>query len=352
MTHRKLRLTAQFLSALAVVASTQVLAESQLRMLGQFLPTAKQYPAEKAALDAIAADPSLGMKVVHNNYKALGLKTSDGLRLARAGTFDVVTVQIGTASRDDAFLEGLDLIGVSTDMTSLRSAVDAYREVFDARLQEKFNSKVLALWPFGPQVFYCNQRIESVDDLKGLKVRSFTPSMSALLESFGATPVTLSFPEVYPALQRKVASCGVTSPTSGNTGKWPEVTTHQLPLSVSGSVQGYFANLSWWNGLTDAQRAGVQARFKELEDAQWRTAIELNDDAMACNTGQDSCADHQKFSMTLVEVNDADIARVKKAAETVILPNWAQRCEASYPDCAAVWNRTVGAARGITAPTR
>ena len=120
-------------------------ADTQLRFLSQFLPTAKQYPPEKAVLDALEADGALGISVVHNEYKALGLKSSDGLRLVRSGTFDVITIQIGTASRDDAFLEGIDLIGVSTDMSSLRDAVDAYRNVFDDRVQEKFNVKVLAL---------------------------------------------------------------------------------------------------------------------------------------------------------------------------------------------------------------
>jgi len=336
------------LGMVAMVATTPAKADTELRFLSQFVPTQKHFPNEKAALDAVAADEALGVNVTTNEYKSLGLKTSDGLRLVRAGTFDVVTVQIGTASRDDAFLEGLDLIGVSTDMASLREAVDAYREVFDARLQEKFNGKVLSLWPFGPQVFYCNQPLATLDDLNGLKVRSFTPSMSALLEHFGATPVTLTFPEVYPALQRNVASCGVTSPTSGNTGKWPEVTTHQLPLSVSGSMQGYFANLDWWNSLSGDQQAGVAAHFKDLEDAQWELASTINDDALACNTGQEACADHQKFSMTLVAVSDEDVERVKQASKEVVVPAWMAKCDETYPDCANVWNDTVGAARGLS----
>jgi TRAP-type C4-dicarboxylate transport system substrate-binding protein len=67
-------------------------------------------------------------------------------------------------------------------MADLRKAVDAYREVFDKRLQARFNSKVMTLWPFGPQVFFCNQPIRTLDDLKGQRVRSFTPSMAKLLE--------------------------------------------------------------------------------------------------------------------------------------------------------------------------
>lgn len=203
----------------------------------------------------------------YNNYEGLGLSTADGLRLVSDNAFDIVAVQIGTAARDDAFFEGIDLIGFSPDMESLRTAVGVYRDVFGARLQDRFGAKVLALWPFGPQVFYCNAEIGSVADLSGLKICSFTPSMSALLESFGATAVTLNSGEVYPALQRGVADCGVTSPTSGNSGARPEVTTQQLPLSVSGSVQGVFANLDWWNSLTDDERGVISVTYSDLEAA-------------------------------------------------------------------------------------
>ena len=335
--------TAVTLTALSVGATH---AEPSARVLTQILTTAKQYPNEAAAMETLKAD---GFNVQYNNYDGLGLNNADGLRLVSDNTFNIVSVQIGTAARDDAFFEGLDLIGVSTDMDTLKVAVDAYRDVFDARLRDRFGATVLALWPFGPQIFYCNAEVKSVDDLANLKIRSFTPSMSSLLESLGASPVSLNFGEVYPALQRRVADCGVTSPTSGNSGKWPEVTTHQIPLSVSGSVQGIFGNLEWWNGLTDDERAQVKAAYSTLEAAQWELAKTVNDDALACNTGQDNCVEGKKFAMTLVPVTDADIARVQEAAAKVVLPDWIARCETTYPGCTKVWNDTVGAARGITA---
>lgn len=331
---------------MSALCAGSAVADTSVRVLSQILSTAKQYPNEAAAIETLKSD---GFKVQYNNYDGLGLSTADGLRLVSDNAFNIASVQIGTAARDDAFFEGLDLIGVSTDMESLKDAVDSYREVFDARLQERFGATVLALWPFGPQVFYCNADVSSMDDLANLKVRSFTPSMSALLESLGASPVTLNFGEVYPALQRGVADCGVTSPTSGNSGKWPEVTTHQIPLSVSGSVQGIFANLDWWNGLSDEERAQVKAAYSTLEAAQWELATTINDDALACNTGQDGCTEGQEFSMTMVPVTESDIARVQKAAAEVVLPDWIERCEATYPGCADVWNETVGEVRGMTA---
>jgi TRAP-type C4-dicarboxylate transport system substrate-binding protein len=323
-------------------------AQTPLRVAGNFSQNNKQVDVERAFFESLGTEAGVDLAVNYNPMDVVGVKAPDALRMLRGGSFDVMSVQIGMASRDDPFFEGVDLIGVSTDMDALRKAVDAYREAFDERLEEKFNAKVMTLWPFGPQVFYCNSPIETLDDLKGLKVRSFTPSMSAMLEHFGATPVTLQFSEVYPALQRGVVSCGVTSPTSGNTGNWPEVTSHFLPLSVSGSVQGHFINLDTWNSFTPEQQTALQTEFKALEDQLWDLAVSSNEDAVACNTGAESCANHKKFDMTLVEIQPDDQARVKEAAETVVLPIWRDTCNAVDPECSTTWNETVGKAAGLT----
>src|SRR5688572_7741016 len=208
---------------------------NSMRIAGNFSSNNKHVDlVEKPFFLGLPKTTGIPLSVNYNPMDILNVQAADALRLLRSGTFDVMSVQIGMASRDDPFFEGLDLIGVSTNMKDLRQAVSAYRDAFDQRLQTRFNAKVMTLWPFGPQVFYCNKPIRTVDDIKGLKVRSFTPSMAALIQHLGATPITLQFSEVYTSLQRGVADCGVTSPTSGNTGKWPEVTTHFLPLSVSG----------------------------------------------------------------------------------------------------------------------
>ncbi len=333
--------------AFALAALAQPAAAQALRWLTQTQPQNAQFPIESAAIDAAKA---AGFAVERNEFQALGLNLADALRMVGSGAFQIVTTQVGSVARDDAFLEGIDLIGVSTDMDELKVAVDAYREVFNLRLGTRFGVKALAIWPFGPQVFFCNQPIESLSSLEGLKVRSFTASMSALLTELGATPVTLSFPEVYPALQRGVASCGVTSPTSANTGKWPEVTTHLLPLSVSGSVQAHIVNLGWYEGLSPESRAKLDGVLADMEAGLWALASATNDTAEACSTGGDCPAGgiYTAYQMTLVPVSDADRARVRAIALAKVLPDWAGRCAATYPDCAATWNSTIGAARGLT----
>ena len=317
-----------------------------MRVAGNFSANGKHVAVEKAFFIALPKISGLPLEINYNTMDAVSVQAADALRLLRSGTFDVMSVQIGMASRDDPFFEGVDLIGVSTTMADLRKAVDAYRDAFDRRLQQRFNSKVMTLWPFGPQVFYCNTPIKTLDDMKGLKVRSFTPSMAALIQNLGATPVTLQFSEVYPALQRGVANCGVTSPTSGNSGKWPEVTTHFLPLSVSGSVQGHFMNLDYWKKFKPEQQKDLAAKFRQLEDQLWIMAEQANADAVNCNVGKEPCKENTKFGMTLVQVTAADEKRVKDAVTKVVLPLWKTTCNKVDPKCAETWNGTVGKVRG------
>jgi TRAP-type C4-dicarboxylate transport system substrate-binding protein len=335
------------LAALAFGTVAPASADTTIRWLSQSQPISTQYPIETAAMERLEASPDIAVE--RSEFQSLGLDLADGLRLIRSGTFDVISTQVGLVARDDAFLEGIDLIGVSTNVAELGDAVNAYRDAFNARLEERFGVRALAIWPFGPQIMFCNQPIDSVADLEGLKIRSFTASMSTLIEQLGATPVTLSFPEVYPALQRGVASCGITSATSSNTGKWPEVTSHLIPLAVSGSVQAHLVNLDWWNTVPAAAQDTIAAEFAQMESELWELASNTNSDAIACSTGQDSCSRtaHTLYDMTLVEVGDADKARVKEIAEAAILPDWADRCERTYEGCAEVWNETVGQARGL-----
>ena len=320
---------------------------NSMRIAGNFSSNTKHVDLiERPFFEGLPEATGLDLRINYNAMDVVNVKADDALRLLRSGTFDVMSVQIGMASRDDPTFEGIDLIGVSTNMKDLRQAVDAYRDAFDERLQQRFKAKVMTLWPFGPQVFYCNTPIQTAEDFKGLKIRSFTPTMAALIEHLGGTPITLQFSEVYPALQRGVADCAVTSPTSGNTGKWPEVTTHFYPLSVSGSVQGHFMNLDYWNRFTPEAQEKLLAEFKKMEDQMWELAETANADAINCNVGQEPCTEGVKFDMTLVEVTPEAEQQVKDAVTEVVLPLWRDNCQRVNETCAETWNNTVGKARG------
>ena len=336
------------LFALALVmTSAPAISETSIRATG-LVSTHKFHTAlEKKFYAELPEKTGIELAINFNPLDVVGVDMQDTLRMVRTGAFDIVQSTVGAAARDDAFLEGIDLIGVSTSMEQLEEVVSAFMPQLEKRVAEKFNAKPLAVWPYGPQVFYCNATISSLDDFQGLKIRSYTSSMSTLIEALGATPVTMSFKEVYPALQRGLVDCAITSPTSGNTGNWPEVTTHFLPLGISWSVNAHFINLDKWNSFSDAEKAKLEAEFASFQDAFWALAKENNGWAIACNTGGDGCENYTSFGMTLVKPSSEDQAKVTAATMDKVLPGWAESCNSGFADCSKIWNATVGAVRGI-----
>lgn len=336
------------IAAAFAISLSPAFADTQIRWLSQSLSSSAEYPIEMAVIEDIRAD---GFEVERSEFQSLGISTMDGLRLARTGTFDVISIQVGQVAADDPFLEGIDLIGVSVNLDELEDAIEAYRDVFAERLDERFGVRPVAIWAFGGQIFFCAEPIDTLDDLQGMKVRSFTASMSSLLEGLGASPVTLPFPEVYPALQRGVATCGITSANSANTGKWPEVTTHVLPLAVSGAVQAHVVNADWWDGLTAEEQEKLTGHFQKLEEDLWALAERNGDLAVACTTGGDCDSDlYTSYDLELVDLAPEDLTKLRSLSEELVLGEWAERCERVYDGCGTVWNDTVGAARGMEVP--
>src|SRR5436190_3926392 len=115
---------------LAAIGQADAQAQTAVRWLSQTAQVHAQYPTETAAMERVTG-AGANLRVDRSEFMVLGLNLGDALRLVRSGTYDVVSTQVGLASRDDPFLEGIDLIGVSTTMDDLQAAVDAYRELFD-----------------------------------------------------------------------------------------------------------------------------------------------------------------------------------------------------------------------------
>jgi len=321
---------------------------AQFRALGNFSGNKKQVDGvERPFFEQLAQKTGIVTRITFNPMDLVNVKAPDALRIIRAGTFDLASVQIGMASRDDPFFEGLDLAGVATDMETLRKVVNAYRDEFDKRLQAKFNAKVMTLWPFGPQILFCKKPVAKLEDFKGLKVRTFTPSMATLMQYLGATPVTLQFSEVYQALHSGVADCGVTGPSAANQGKWPEAVSYLIPMAVNGSVQGHFMNLNTWKQFSPDQQKKLLAEFKVMEDKMWELAVEASQDAINCSTGKEPCKEHTKFNMTLNPVTPQELARMREAVSKAVLPQWAKTCNAVDPTCGVTWNATVGKLTGL-----
>lgn len=338
------------LAAAALPAAAQQAGPAiPLRVTGHFSQNDKHVAIERAFYAGLPAETGINLQITYNPMDQVGVQAADALRHLRSGAFDVMSVVMGNVARDEPFLDGMDLIGVSPTVDELKLAVEAGRAALDRRLEERFQARAMALWPFGPQYFFCKPAVRGVADLRGLKVRSYTPSMTALLTHLGASPVSLQFSEVYPALQRGVVDCGITSAVSAHAGNWGEVITHVLPLSLAGGVQGHFMSGQAWRRFSPEQQQAMAKAFGRLEAMLWQLARTSDAQALACLGGAAECQG-RRFTATIATVPAEDATKVRDAVSTAVLPTFRDSCNRVWGECAQVWNGTVGKARGFAIP--
>jgi TRAP-type C4-dicarboxylate transport system substrate-binding protein len=345
------RLTKTF-AALTLAVGLTAAASAQERItfkvVGQPAATGLiQKNKEKPFFDNFAKNTGLPIDADYKSIDTLGIKDTEQLRILKAGLFDIVSLRVSQNSRDEPTLLGMDLVGASPDYATARKVYDAYLPTLDARLQKSFQIKLLGVWPFGPQILFCNKPITKLSDLAGMKVRVYDQNLSKFIESVGGTPVPLSFTEVHQSLSLGVVDCAISGPSSANSSNWPEVTTHQYPIGFQMALNGYAISLKSWNKLTADQKTKMQTAFKTLTDDIWTYSQELTQDALNCNAGKDPCTTGKKFNLVNVPVKPEDIVTLRKAVSTVSLPTWAEICNKSNPGCSDVWKQTVGKAIGV-----
>lgn len=333
----------------AVLLSGSIFAEDvSLRVLGQPVSSGLiQQQKEQPFFESLAEKLDMGVSFNYLPVDVAGIPDNDGVRVVRTGLFDIVSFRGPQVSRDEPTMLGLDLVGLNPTFAAGKAHTEAFLPTVDKAVQQRFNSKVLGVWPAGPQVVFCKPEISGLKDLKGLKVRVGDQSAAAFVSQFGAIGVPMPFGEVQQSLSRGVVDCAITGPSSANSAGWPEVTTTVLPIALQLAINGYAINLNSWNKLTPTQQTKLQTAMTDLESNIWDYSEELYQDAMNCNTGQPSCIYGTPYKLKAVEVSKEDLLSVEKALVESSLPVWTKQCNAVHADCESQWMSSVGTALGL-----
>ena len=333
---------------LSMTASAQDLPETELSVVGSWSNLPLYLNFEKKFWEETVPEASGGKITVNmTTFNQMGVAGGDVFRMLGDGVFDVgMTVGDYTVA-DATELEGLDVPLLATDAENARKMVDAAKPMVADIMRERFNSHMLAIAPYPPQIVFCNAEIASLDDLSGKKIRGSGRMTTLFLEALGAEGITMAFSEVPGALERGVIDCAVTGAGSGYASGWFESSTHLVNLPLGGWDPVITAvNLDVWDGLDPSVQAFLTEQAKTgFEDPAWEDAAGALARDIACLTGSGECAAGAAASMTLVELSDADKARAIEVLESSILPDWAARAGGDWPQR---WNESVGAALGVS----
>ena len=344
----KRKFTLLLSAALLATAGPAVAETYELKVMGQPVATGLiQKNVEQPFFENFAEKTGIDAKVDYKPIDVTGIKDTEQLRILKTGLFDIISLRMSQVSRDEPAILGLDLVGLNPDYATGRKTVALFEAKVDEQLQKKFNTKLLGVWPFGPQVLFCKPEIAKLTDLTGKKVRVYDQNLANFVSSVGGTPVPIGFPDVHQSLARGVVDCAITGPSSANSAGWPEVTNYMLPVAFQLALNGYGISLDTWNKLAPEDQQKLEAGFDKLIEDIWDYSETLFDDAVRCNVGEDPCETVKKYSLKEVPITDEDRKIIQNAVKDISFPTWAEVCDKANPDCSMSWKETVGKQMGF-----
>lgn len=331
------RILLALIVGIAFLAGWIALNRIPIKVIGQPSVTGFiQSKLEQPFFENLAQKTGLPIEVTYLPNDALGFKDTHQLTMLRDGQLDLVSLRFLQNASAEPTLLGIDPWGLTTDFTTARAVVNAYAPVLDQRLQSHFNAKLLGIWPFGPQIFFCRQPVRHLADIEGLRVRVGNENFARLISEFGATPVVLPFEDVANALATGMADCAITSAGSGHFAGWAEHSTHLFTLGLQMGLNGYVINLKLWNRLSKTDRAKLEAAFNDHVETIWRHAESVHLNAISCITGG-KCQEGKSVQLIKTEPDDSDYQRLYAAFHKTTLHDWAARCDRVHPGCAEDW---------------
>ncbi|KMY68592.1 hypothetical protein AAU61_02845 [Desulfocarbo indianensis] len=192
-----------FAAAVAAMASMAAAAEINLKLASFMAPNHVQHKQviEPWARE-IAKASGHDFKVTIFSSGALG-KPPEHYDMAAKGiadlSFPILSYAPGRFLLSSVF--ELPFMFTTAEETSA-----ALWKVYEKYLGDEFKDvKVLWLFQHGPaHVFTVKKQVNTLGDMKGLKMRCTNPFANGALTIVGAVPVFMPVPEVYPALERGV----------------------------------------------------------------------------------------------------------------------------------------------------
>lgn len=122
------------------------------------------------------------------------------------------------------------------------------------------HSGVTPLWLFAGepnQILSAKKEVKTIEDLKGMKVRSPSPLMSEMLEAVGAVPVSMPVNDIYESLNKGVIDAAMAGLSTINDMKLHEVVKFISLTNVSSSSMFVVMNTDVYEGLSDGNRDAV-----------------------------------------------------------------------------------------------
>lgn len=201
------------------------------------------------------------------------IKHPDIKRAVRQGTAPIGEILESLAS-NEAAVYGLDSVPfLATGHDAARKLYAAQKPFLEKQL-EKEGLVLLYSVPWPPQGLYAKREITKVEDLKGLKFRTYNAMIGRIAALVGAIPTQIEVPDLPTAFATGRVDVMITSASTGVDTKAQDYLTHYMDAQAWLPRNIVFVNKAAFDKLSADQKKAVTDAAKVAEERGWKMSIE------------------------------------------------------------------------------
>jgi TRAP-type C4-dicarboxylate transport system substrate-binding protein len=256
----------------ALLMAAPALAQTKWNLPAAY-PTDNFHTENLNAFAKDVADATGGKLQVTVHANASLFKAPEIKRAVQTGQAQVGEVLMSLHENEDP-VYGLDVVPF------LATSFDQAKKLWDVQkpaIEKKFAGQGLMLLfavPWPPQGIFAKKDINTVEDLKGVKWRSYNPGTARIAELVGAQPVTVQAADLPQALATGVVNTFMTSGATGYDSKVWESLTHFYDTQAWIPKNLTFVNKAAFDALDKPTQEAVLKAAKTAEERGWKTAQE------------------------------------------------------------------------------
>ena len=235
---------------------------------------ATNFHTENVVQFAADVDKATAGKVkiqVHPNASLF--KANEIKRAVQGGQAQIGEILLSGYSNEDPLFGADSVPFLATSYGDASKLWKASRKAIEDRFAKQ-GMMVLYSVPWPPQGIYSSKPINSVADLKGLKMRTYNPYTSRIAELAGAQPVTIQAAELAQAFATGAVNANITSGATGYDTKAWEVVKNYYDTQAWIPKNVVFVNKAAFDALDKASQAAVMKAAADAEARGWKTSEE------------------------------------------------------------------------------
>ena len=194
-------------------------------------------------------------------------------RAVQGGQAQMGEILVSAYSNEDPIF-GVDSVPfLATSIGDAAKLWKASRKAIEDRFAKQ-GLVVLYSVPWPPQGIYSSRTLNSMADMKGLKMRTYNPYTARIAELAGAQPVTIQVAELAQAFATGAVNANITSGATGYDTKAWEVVKNYYDTQAWIPKNIVFANKAAFDTLDKPTQAALMKCAAEAETRGWKTSEE------------------------------------------------------------------------------